>query len=153
MSDGDGRLRIGAQTLFILGDEANLGDPVVDKAEQLQRGRDGFEELTVMRLRHASGCGHLLHTASEAGGFCANPRCRKLLCSNCAKGNLCAVCAKPVCGSCRKTVTLRGSKQMVCRACVWRARFAEPGRIVRRILWLALLLWLFLKFFGGFIGL
>jgi len=131
MSDVKKAGQVRARTLFFLDEELNVGDAVIDKSEAMGRGEDGFSEVTVMRLRHASGCGHVIHTAAEVGGVCG--ACLRPLCN---------ACGKPACGRCRRFLRLHGTRQMVCRACFWKAWFSDPVQLLRRALFLALLWWL-----------
>jgi hypothetical protein len=140
MSNGRKVGQMRARTLFLLEEELNVGDAAIDKSEAMGRDENGLSEVTVMRLRHASGCGHVIHTAAELGGVCGG--CRRSLCSECAKTNLCSACGKPACGRCRRFLRLHGMRQMVCRACFWKAWFSDPVQLVRRALFLAFLWWL-----------
>jgi len=96
---------------------------LVDKTETTS-AEDGLVETTTIKLKTASGCGHLLHTASEAGLSCVS--CARLhkepliLCSECAKNpdNICFVCNSVCCWKCRRERRIDGEKRIVCEACV-----------------------------------
>jgi hypothetical protein len=100
-------------------------DPVVNRTEATTADEGGLVETTTHRLRTASGCGHVLHTAQEMGLQCTS--CIRLhrpepniLCTECANDdrNSCAACNTIVCHECRQQRWMDGELKNVCRACV-----------------------------------
>ena len=59
------------QTIIIIGGAAGRNDSVVNKTESNELGDTEFGESTVIKLKHADGCGHIIHTASEVGAISA----------------------------------------------------------------------------------
>lgn len=114
-SEKDQRLQ--TRTLIVLDGEVMEGQPAVDKLEATGFDDKGLKEAVLIKLKYASGCGHVIHTAAEMGGLCANPRCHKILCAECSKSHLCYRCGKPVCGACRREQVIDGEKRMVCEHC------------------------------------
>jgi len=102
--------------------KGEIGEPLVNKVETTT-AKDGLVETTEIRLKTAQ-CGHVLHTASEAGLSCVS--CARLhkepliLCSECAKNpdNICFVCNSVCCWKCRRERRIDGEKRIVCEACV-----------------------------------
>ena len=98
-------------------------EPLVNKVETTT-AEDGLVETTEIRLKTAQ-CGHVLHTASEAGLSCMSclrQRTKEpsILCSECAKNpdNICYVCNSVCCWQCRDERRIDGEKRVVCSACV-----------------------------------
>ncbi len=92
---------------------AGPGDSVVDKTETNLLGEAELSETTLIQLRHADGCGHVLHTASEVGGISA---CGKVLCVKCAE-NVCYRCGKLVCGEHIRRVKREDVELIYCWRC------------------------------------
>ena len=99
-------------------------EALVNKIETTNAEK-GLQETTEIRLKTASGCGHVLHTAAEAGIACLS--CKRLhkepliLCSECAKSpeNICYVCNAACCYRCRREKRfLDSEKRVVCKACI-----------------------------------
>ena len=101
------------QTLIFIQGTAGAGDAVVDKTETESLGDTDFGEATVIQLKHADGCGHVIHTASEVGGISI---CGKVLCTKCAQ-NLCYRCGKPVCGEHIRRVKKDDEERIYCWQC------------------------------------
>jgi len=85
----------------------------------------GLLETTTIRLKAASGCGHILHVGQEMGLQCTS--CIRLhrpepniLCTECANDdrNACSVCNCVVCHKCRQQRWMDGELKNVCRACL-----------------------------------
>ena len=99
------------------------GEPIVNKTESTT-AEDGLIESVDIKLKTASGCGHVLHTGNEAGLRCVSCcRLRKeplILCSECAKNpdNICFVCNSVCCWKCRRERRIDGENRLVCLACV-----------------------------------
>jgi len=99
---------------------------LVNKVETTSTEEDSLVETTEIRYKTASGCGHVLHTGSEAGVACLS--CQRLgeeepliLCAECAKdsGNICYFCNAPVCYRCRRERPfIDGENRVVCKACI-----------------------------------
>jgi len=98
---------------------------MVNKVESTGSEDDAIIETTEIRLKAASGCGHILHISNEAGLACLS--CRRLgkepliLCAECAKSpeNICFICNAPCCYNCRReTRFIDGEKRVVCKACI-----------------------------------
>ena len=107
------------KTIIILDGEVQEGQPAVDKTEATSFNDEGLKEAVLIRLKYASGCRHIIHTAAEMGAVCSS--CHRILCAACSKeeDNFCAKCRKAVCGclSCRKKESIDGERKMVCAAC------------------------------------
>jgi hypothetical protein len=101
--------------------------PLVRKVERTGVGIGGMADSTEIFLRRASGCDHVVHTGAEVGGVCAGPGCQRVLCTKCAQEprNLCAVCLRPVCGSCQRRIWLRADDSVLCPRCARRWWFRE----------------------------
>jgi hypothetical protein len=99
------------------------GEPIVNKTESTT-AEDGLVEKVDIKLKTASGCGHVLHTGNEAGLRCVScGRSMKeplILCSECAKNpdNICLVCNSACCWKCRRERRIDGENRLVCLACV-----------------------------------
>ena len=99
------------------------GEPIVNKTESTT-AEDGLIESVDIKLKTASGCGHVLHTGNEAGLRCVSCcRLRKeplILCSECAKNpdTICFVCNSVCCWKCRRERRIDGENRLVCLACV-----------------------------------
>jgi len=99
------------------------GEPLVNKTESTT-AEEGLVESINIKLKTASGCGHVLHTGNEAGLRCVS--CGRLdkepliLCSECAKNadNICFVCNSVCCYLCRRKRRIDGEDRLVCLACV-----------------------------------
>ena len=99
------------------------GEPLVNKTESTT-AEEGLLESVNIKLKTASGCGHVLHTGNEAGLRCVS--CSRLgkepliLCSECAKNadNICFVCNSVCCYRCRKERRIDSEARLVCLACV-----------------------------------
>ncbi len=111
------------RTLIFLEGQVKAGEPLVDKAE-LTGGGDTYQETTTIKLKTSSGCGHVVHTAAEAGLTCLS--CQRLgrpeprtLCSECSKNPalICYICSTACCYVCRDTRFIDGEMRIVCRAC------------------------------------
>lgn len=114
------------RTLIFLEGQVKAGEPLVDKAE-FTGGGDTYEEKTTIKLKTASGCGHIVHTAAEAGLTCL--ACQRLgrpephvLCSECSKNQnpaiTCYICSTPCCYACRDIRFIDGEMRIVCCACI-----------------------------------
>jgi len=112
------------RTLIFLEGQVKAGEPLVDKAEITAAG-DSYQETTQIKLKTASGCGHVLHTGAEAGLTCLS--CQrigrpepKILCSECSKNpaNICYICSTPCCYACKDVRFIDGEMRIVCRACI-----------------------------------
>jgi len=110
--------------IYIDGQYSGQADePLVNKVETTS-AEDGLIETTEIKLKTASGCGHVLHTGSEAGDACLS--CRRLnqepliFCNECAKNpdNLCYVCNSICCWKCRDERRVDGEMRVVCKACI-----------------------------------
>ena len=99
-------------------DSAGVDDtPVIDKVERTGLGVGGMTETVDIRITTA-GCRHLLHMGSEAGGVCANPQCRRILCKDCSKQeSMCSGCGMLVCGSCQRRIWLQANDTVLCPLC------------------------------------
>jgi hypothetical protein len=115
------------------------GEPLVNKTESTT-AEDGLTESISIKLKTASGCGHVLHTGSEAGLRCVS--CSRLgkepliLCSECAKNadNICFVCNSVCCYRCRRERRIESEDRLVCLACV---RSTLRLKLIRQIIkWL-----------------
>lgn len=100
-------------------------DPVVNRTEATTADENGLVETTTLRMKTASGCGHVLHTAQEMGLQCVSCiRLRRpepnILCTECANDdrNACSVCNTIVCHECRQQRWMDGELKHVCRACI-----------------------------------
>jgi len=100
-------------------------DPVVHRTEATTADESGLLETTTIRLKAASGCGHILHVGQEMGLQCTS--CIRLhrpepsiLCTECANDdrNTCSVCNCVVCHECRQQRWMDGELRNVCRACL-----------------------------------
>jgi hypothetical protein len=98
---------------------------LVNKIETTSTEEDSLVETTEIRLKTASGCGHVLHTGSETGIACMS--CRRcgdeplILCIECAKddGNICYICNAAACYKCRRQRPfIDGENRVVCKACI-----------------------------------
>jgi len=100
-----------------------VGEPLVNKTESTTAEK-GLVETVNIKLKTASGCGHVLHTGNEAGLRCVS--CSRLgkepliLCSECAKNadNVCFVCNSVCCYLCRRERRIDSEDRLVCLACV-----------------------------------
>lgn len=117
---------IETRTLIFLDGQFNgqIDEALVNKV-QTTDAEEGLKETTEIRLKTASGCGHVLHTGAEAGIVCLS--CRRLhkepliLCSTCAKdpANICYICNAASCYRCRREKHfIDGEQRVVCKACV-----------------------------------
>lgn len=100
-------------------------EPLVNKVETTSTEEDSLVETTEIRLKTASGCGHVLHTGSEAGIACLSCQRRGdeplILCAECAKSseNICYICNAASCYRCRRERRfIDGENRVVCRACI-----------------------------------
>jgi len=114
------------RTLIFLDGQFNgqIDEALVNKVETTN-AEEGLKETTEIRLKAASGCGCILHTAAEAAVVCLS--CRRLhkeplvLCKECIKKpeNICYVCNAACCYRCRREKRfLDGQKRVVCKACL-----------------------------------
>ena len=115
------------QTVIIIEGAGGQGESVFDKTETESLGETELGETTVIRLKHADGCGHVIHTAAEVGAVSV---CGKVLCTKCA-GNLCYRCGKPVCGEHTRRVKRDDSELVYCWRCWTWAAFEDWGTIGR----------------------
>ena len=98
---------------------------LINKVESTSIEEDSLRETTEIRLKTASGCGHVMHTSAEAGLACLS--CQRLgnepliLCIECAKdsGNICYFCNAAICHRCRRERRfIDGENRVVCKACI-----------------------------------
>ena len=98
---------------------------LINKVESTSIEEDSLRETTEIRLKTASGCGHVMHTSAEAGLACLS--CQRLgdepliLCIECAKdsGNICYFCNAATCHRCRRERRfIDGENRVVCKACI-----------------------------------
>ena len=69
---------------------AGLGDAAVQQTKIEELGLAGLGEVTDIRLSHANGCRHILHTGAEVGAISVYGT---VLCSECARNiGRCARC-------------------------------------------------------------
>jgi len=116
------------ETIIFIEGEAGEGDPVVENRHIESYGEEDPGETTLIRLRYADGCGHVIHSGAEVGGVCA---CGRLLCSKCSD-NICRHCGKRVCPQHLRRLR-RGEEEIIyCWEC-W------PGTVVKHGLWLCIL--------------
>lgn len=98
---------------------------LVNKVESTSIEEDSLRETTEIRLKTASGCGHVMHTSAEAGLACLSCQRRGdeplILCIECAKdsGNICYFCNAAACHRCRRERRfIDGENRVVCKACI-----------------------------------
>jgi len=98
---------------------------LVNKVETTSTEEDSLVETTEIRFKTASGCGHVLHTGSEAGVACLSCQRRGdeplILCIECAKDseNICYICNAATCYRCRRERRfIDGENRVVCKACI-----------------------------------
>jgi hypothetical protein len=98
---------------------------LVDRIEATTADESGLVETTTLRMKAASGCGHVLHAAPEMGLQCTScVRLRRpepgILCIDCAADdrNACSVCNTIVCHECRQQRWIEGELRNACRACL-----------------------------------
>lgn len=134
------------RVLIIPGGPAAQGEPAVDKAESTYLDQDGLHELTVLRIKYAPGCNHMLHTAKNTGAICSS--CGLLLCSECSN-EVCYSCQRPVCGLCRNTEIVGDEERVYCSPCLRdkKRRARRDALLVTGITWSAVfaVLWLLWK--------
>jgi hypothetical protein len=141
---------IQTKTLIYLAGQVKPGEPLIDKLETTTAEEEGLQEITEIRLRTASGCGHVVHVAAEAGLTCLS--CQRMsrpepriLCSECSKNNpdvICHFCRAPVCYACRDQRWVDGEKRIVCRACLSTLRLRIVKTIIKWLLVAAAIYWL-----------
>ena len=128
------------RTRIFLEGEAQQALPIIDKTERTGLTQNGLREDVTIRLKYATGCHHLLHTAQEAGAACGScSGSKNILCAECSKSDeyVCSACHLPTCSSCQREATIDGKRKMVCISCC-RALFRR--RILDAVKWAAIVL-------------
>ena len=132
------------QTIIMIEGAVGQGEPAVDKTEIDSISETELGETTIIRLKHADGCGHVIHVASEVGGICV---CGRVLCAKCAQ-TTCYRCGRPVCGEHIRRVKKDDAELIYCWRC-WPWTLLEGWQGIWRWLLGGLLVLFLLKLFRG----